>query len=217
MFEEDLEKYTYLSEKADHLISKIANSKEIPYKDIKWYIIKDYLQENNHLRICPMKHDLNNLTTSNYGLYGATMRMGDFTFIEYNDLNIKERQHFTIMHEISHFILHKSDKTYPSLMQENDYSEEDLIIEKEANTLAGMLLTNKKALQSLLNERKPYNYLCKYFGISKTALKIRLFNLIYFQTMQQILNEEKEIENLYAYSKKTIDNYIYYNYKLTIN
>ena len=35
--------------------------------------------------------------------------------------------------------------------------------------------------------------------------------------MKQILNEEKEIDNLYAYSNKTINNYIYYNYKLTIN
>lgn len=120
------------------------------------------------------------------------------------------------MHEIGHFLLHKNNQTYPSLMQENDYSEEDQIFEKEANNMAGMLLTNKKALKSLLNDRKPFNYLCKYFGISKQALKIRLFSLIYFQTAKHILNEEKEIENLYSYSNKCVNNYIYDNYKLTI-
>lgn len=217
MFEDELEKYQYLSKKSDEIINQVAISKGTPYEKIKWYMVKDYIQKNNRICIVPIKHNLAELTTSNYGLYGATMKMGNYTLIEYNDLNIKERQHFTIMHEISHFILHKNDQTYPSLMQENDYSENDKQNEKEANMMAGMLLANKKAIQSLLDDRKPFIYLCKYFGISKPALKIRLFNLFYFQTLEQVIKEEKQIEDLYAYSHKTINNYIYYNYKLTIN
>ena len=56
-----------------------------------------------------------------------------------------------------------------------------------------MLLANKKAIQSLLNERKPFNHLCKYFGISNQAMRIRLFNLFYFQTAKQVIEEEKNL------------------------
>ncbi len=148
--------------------------------------------------------------------HGLTLKDQRMAMVCYNNEYAETRKHFTIMHEIGHQLLHKNHQTYPSLIQENDYSEEDQIIENEANMMASMLLTNKKALKSLLNDRKPFNYLCKYFGISKQALKIRLFSLIYFQTAKHILNEEKEIENLYSYSNKCVNNYIYDNYKLTI-
>lgn len=134
----------------------------------------------------------------------------------YNNECKDTRQHFKIMHEIGHFLLHKNNQTYPSLMQENDYTEEDQLFEKEANNMAGMLLANKKAIQSLLNERKPFNYLCKYFGIRNQAMRIRLFNLFYFQTAKQVIEEEKEVKNIYIYSQQTITNYIYKNYQLNI-
>lgn len=101
-------------------------------------------------------------------------------------------------------------------MQENNYTEGDQIFEKETNNMAGMLLANKKAIQSLLNERKPFNYLCKCFGISNQAIRIRLFNLFYFQTTKQVLEEEKQVKNIFIYSQQTIANYIYKNYQLNI-
>ena len=101
-------------------------------------------------------------------------------------------------------------------MQENDYNEENQFFEKEAKNMADMLLANKKAIHSLLNERKPFNYLCKYFGISNQAMRIRLFNLVYFQTAKQVIEEEKEVKNIFIYSQQTIANYIYKNYKLSI-
>lgn len=62
----------------------------------------------------------------------------------YNNECTDTRQHFTIMHKIGHFLLHKNNQTYPSLMQENNYTAEDQIFEKEANNMADMLLANKK-------------------------------------------------------------------------
>lgn len=94
-------------------------------------------------------------------------------------------------------------------MQENNYTEGNQIFEKKANNRTVMLLANKQAIQSLLNERKPFNYLRKYFEISSEAMQIGLFNLFYFQTA-------KQVTNIFIYSQQTIANYIYRNYKLSV-
>lgn len=94
-------------------------------------------------------------------------------------------------------------------MQENDYTEGDQIFEKKTNSRTVMLLANKQAIQSLLNEKKPFNYLRKYFEISSEAIQIVLFNLFYFQTA-------KQVTNIFIYSQQTIANYIYKNYQLNI-
>lgn len=217
MFTDDIEKYGQLENQAKQLIEKIVVESNYNQKILKWWHISTYLEQKHKIVTVPLnKKDFKNIIADNYGIYGLTVKNHRMAMIFYNNECTDTRQHFTIMHEIGHYLLHKNNQTYPSLMQENDYTEEDLIIEKEANMMAGMLLANKKAVQSLLNERKPFNYLCKYFGISKSALKIRLFNLIYFQTAKEILNEEKTINDLYAYTNKIINNYIYNNYKLTI-
>ncbi|WP_099045210.1 hypothetical protein [Leuconostoc citreum] len=72
-----------------------------------------------------------------------------------------------------------------------------------------MLLENKQAIQSLLNERNPFNYLRKYFEISSEPMQIGLFNLFYFPT-------DKQVKNSFIYSQQTIANYIYKNYQLNI-
>ena len=72
-----------------------------------------------------------------------------------------------------------------------------------------MLLENKQAIQSLLNERNPFNYLRKYFEISSETMQIGLFNLFYFPTA-------KQVKNIFIYSQQTIANYIYKNYQLNI-
>lgn len=214
---DEIEKYTELENQANQLIETVATENNCDPQDLKWWHIANYLENNHKIVLVPLnKNEFSTIIADNYGIYGLTLKDSRMAMICYNNECTETRQHFTIMHEIGHFLLHKNNQTYPSLMQENDYSEEDQIFEKEANNMAGMLLTNKKALKSLLNDRKPFNYLCKYFGISKQALKIRLFSLIYFQTAKHILNEEKEIENLYSYSNKCVNNYIYDNYKLTI-
>ena len=47
-------------------------------------------------------------------------------------------------------------------------------------------------------------------------MRIRLFNLFYFQTAKQVIEEEKQVKNIFTYSQQTIANYIYKNYQLNI-
>ncbi|WP_349535529.1 ImmA/IrrE family metallo-endopeptidase [Leuconostoc citreum] len=215
MLEEELDTYNYLYNISNTLITEIEIKKNTTYQNIKWYTIINYMQENHPIVIKPIKNNFKLISETNFGLYGATMTLGNQTFIQYNDKNIKQRQNFTIMHEISHYLLHQNN-TYVSLMNENNYSEADLIKEREANMLAGMLLINKKILIQLLHDRKPFNYLKKYFNVSTQALDKSLFNHFYFQTIAQILNEEKAIDKPYIYCRKTINNYRYNNHQLII-
>ncbi|WP_349585379.1 ImmA/IrrE family metallo-endopeptidase [Leuconostoc citreum] len=215
--EEELEKYQKLLEMSEEKRKIIALKKNIKIENIKWYDIIKFVETYEDIKIQPLPKNMDELTSTNYGLYGITIR-NKKSFILYNNKTIKERQNFTIMHEIAHCILHdnKKTETYTSLIIENEYSEEDLIKEKEANMLAGMLLINKKILITLLHEKKPFNYLKKYFNVSAKALDTALFNHFYFQTIAQILNEEKAIDKPYIYCRKTINNYRYNNHQLII-
>ncbi|ELY2017908.1 ImmA/IrrE family metallo-endopeptidase [Flavobacterium psychrophilum] len=110
--------------------------------------------------------------------------------ITYNKNNGKERQRFTIAHEIGHFILHSKeqpifiDKT-PSVMYRNNSSStgEDFK-EREANAFAASLLMPKKLIeQEILNVPndfdKAISSLAKIFGVSQQAISFRLSNLGY--------------------------------------
>ena len=214
---DEIEKYTELENQANQLIETVATENNCDPQDLKWWHIANYLENNHKIVLVPLnKNAFSTIIADNYGIYGLTLKDSRMAMICYSNECTETRQHFTIMHEIGHFLLHKNNQTYPSLMQENDYTEEDQIFEKEANNMAGMLLANKKAIQSLLNERKPFNYLCKYFGIRNQAMRIRLFNLFYFQTAKQVIEEEKQVNNIFIYSQQTIANYIYKNYQLNI-
>lgn len=151
---DEIEKYTELENQANQLIETVATENNCDPQDLKWWHIANYLENNHKIVLVPLnKNAFSTIIADNYGIYGLTLKDSRMAMICYSNECTETRQHFTIMHEIGHFLLHKNNQTYPSLMQENDYTEEDQIFEKEANNMAGMLLANKKAIQSLLNER----------------------------------------------------------------
>ncbi len=89
----------------------------------------------------------------------------------------KERQHFTIAHEIAHFCLHKNQD---SLFEDKIFFRgiDSNSIECQANNFAGELLMPKcEFLSQIKKGNKTIVGLAEYFGVSTLAIRVRAKNL----------------------------------------
>ncbi|HSA06774.1 MAG TPA: ImmA/IrrE family metallo-endopeptidase [Candidatus Gastranaerophilales bacterium] len=97
-----------------------------------------------------------------------------------NSTEIKERQRFTIAHEIGHFILHneliQANKQNIFYRGDDNSSKPE---EKQANQFAASLLMPKKELERTLNsfEKIHVEPIAEIFKVSKQMAYFRLVNL----------------------------------------
>ncbi|KUP25799.1 ImmA/IrrE family metallo-endopeptidase [Paenibacillus sp. DMB5] len=113
-----------------------------------------------------------------------------------NDKHKKNRQRFTIAHEIGHFLLHKGHETHIdtaiTVNFRNSISSNGLRSEEiEANAFAAALLMPEELLEEYINENYDgyidYNddeqikTMADAFGVSTQALMIRLGKLNWFE------------------------------------
>ena len=108
-----------------------------------------------------------------------------------NEMHHKNRQRFTLAHEIGHYILHKNlDSLFIekglTYFRSKNYPIENYEIEKEANCFAAELLMPKKIISKLILEKSldishesDFSSLAKKLEVSERALAIRLMGLNY--------------------------------------
>lgn len=108
----------------------------------------------------------------------------------------KERQSFTLLHELAHLLLHKE-----SMIDENNYFDNYKDKEKQANEFAGKLLVPDNFLQQIDTNKISDNahqidvYLNdfkKKWGVSKEVILIRLLQSN--QIKQEIYNNYKKLQ-----------------------
>ncbi len=121
-----------------------------------------------------------------------------------NSKDIQERQNFTIAHEIGHFLLHqKKEHKYKHIRfrDESDLDEKSIREEREANEFAACLLMpeewiirdfHQEMALATMNKEKLKNLALKY-GVSYSALKIRLINLGY-PDISEVDKENKDTQ-----------------------
>lgn len=117
-------------------------------------------------------------TSFKNNISGAILKKDNKYVIYINEKDNKNRQRFTIAHEIAHFLLHR-DKIGDNLtdipsgiMYRSRLSN---IYEKQANRLASEILIPFKLLRNLLIENTTdISKLANLFGVSKEAIRIRL-------------------------------------------
>jgi Zn-dependent peptidase ImmA (M78 family) len=121
--------------------------------------------------------------------------------IGYNKANSPVRRRFTIAHELSHFLLHwkPSAKNKQDVFVDkdlfmkfrntaNEYNQEEVLQEVEANALAAALLMPKHFIERELNkteyqkleEAQIIKQLANTFKVSEPAMTYRLTNLQMF-------------------------------------
>lgn len=123
------------------------------------------------------------ISTLQNGISGEIRKEGDSYIIKVNRHDTKERQRFTIAHEISHYLLHKEligDGIVDDALYRSKLSDK---LEAEANKLAAEILMPwtqiKVKVEELDNlKHEPlYEELSSIFEVSTTAIKIRLGKL----------------------------------------
>jgi len=118
------------------------------------------------------------------GVSGQIKREGDHYLIRVNRHEARERQRFTIAHELAHFFLHKSiiDSTPDGIKDNVLYrSGEPERIEFEANRLAADIVMPMELVEKALQEdfesvvtEATIEGLAARFQVSKAAMEIRL-------------------------------------------
>ena len=85
---------------------------------------------------------------------------------------------FTIAHEIGHFVLH-ADKSQETFYRKDliNVDKEAVPQEKEANCFAAALLMPKGVVLRKFEQTKEVDILYKLFGVSPSAMRLRLKNL----------------------------------------
>lgn len=123
------------------------------------------------------------VSTLQNGISGEIRKDGDSYIIKVNRHDTKERQRFTIAHEISHYLLHKEligDGIIDDALYRSKLSDK---LEAEANKLAAEILMPWSQMKVKIEEldnlkHEPlYEELSSIFEVSTTAIKIRLGKL----------------------------------------
>ncbi len=122
------------------------------------------------------------------GVSGKISKEDGQYIIRVNRFEKRERQRFTIAHEIAHFLLHRDiiDQSKDGITDSVLYrSGESLSIEFEANRLAADIIMPLGAIQEKKKEifgEHPVNeemieHLAEIFEVSKPAMEVRLSQL----------------------------------------
>ncbi|MCH1924531.1 ImmA/IrrE family metallo-endopeptidase [Shewanella sp. C32] len=123
------------------------------------------------------------ISTLPTGISGEIKKEDNTYIIKVNRHDVKERQRFTIAHEIGHFILHKEmigDGIVDDALYRSKLSDR---LEAEANKFAAEILMPWDLIKSKIEEFRDlkneelYEALSKEFEVSTTAIKIRLGKL----------------------------------------
>lgn len=143
-------------------------------EDIK--IIKDN-QKSCPVRITAITEeygiDVYNSSMSR-NISGAIIKEGDKYVIYVNDKHPKNRQRFTIAHEIAHYILHK-EKIGDNLTDNAMYrSKLSNVFERQANILASEILMPVNFVMQFIEENKSVSEMASLFKVSEGAMRIRL-------------------------------------------
>jgi Zn-dependent peptidase ImmA (M78 family) len=119
------------------------------------------------------------ISTLNAGISGEIRLIDNIVVIKVNRHDVKERQRFTIAHEIAHFLLHRDkigDGIIDDILYRSRLSDE---LEQQANRLAADIIMPwtliKKSLEKINSDKveEKIEIVSKLAEVSLTAMKIR--------------------------------------------
>lgn len=149
-------------------ISQVAKHYNKPISHIRHYDISEYCENNMNVIIKYPK--FNKLMVD-----GFADKLDDYFIITINNQGIRQRKVFTLMHEITHCLLHFKDTPRHFSSDVDRHTQHEI----EANVGASLLLINDEALEEYLYRKYSFGRMLNTFGCSKNALRTRLIN--YYQ------------------------------------
>lgn len=161
------------------IVSKVATFYKVGLAFITFKHIRKFCQEELGIVYCGYDFPK---SLNMFG--GMTIKNSDGILVGYNTTHCVERCNFSMMHETFHALNHMGNSKKilqcSNIFERSTYTLEQIYQEIEADIGSSIFLINDIALIFQILLRHSCSYICKYFGMSKLALKLRIINFLYF-------------------------------------
>lgn len=173
---EQIDEYLSFSDKINDYISAVMVANTIGYEDYEYSYIWDFVKAKGvSIRGFPFTG------VARDRISGMIVKDPLETTIGFNQNMNEKRKNFTISHEITHFLFHlnENNTVFTDTERSLHYSYNEVLHEFQANIGASAILIPDIVLFRFLKQGWNLAQLSSKFGISESALYIRLI-----QTMQ---------------------------------
>lgn len=191
--------YKIYQENANYLLSVISKWSKVPIHELSYIDVTEFFTSNYNIEViyfdsccdilknCPEYINKEVYEVSNTFLNkvsGFTVTDGISYKIFLQRFKVSQRQIFTLLHEFVHIFFHCGNNDYMDLFRkletDEEYPDEIIIFEDEANTIASLLYLNDQELVNYLEQGCSFNVIMSRHNISKTALHNRLNNYLVY-------------------------------------
>lgn len=174
-----LEDYWITKSSLSQLITDTSFYFDLHPDDLRWFHFRKYAEDKLNVVFAPV--DIPTEVNGKIVFNGKTVRQSNnegyvITYNTTKKLN-KGRQNFTVMHEISHVILHMN-RSNVSVMNK---SNENSLAERQADIGASELMIPTTGILEMFGKKSSFAGMCNTFECSYSALTIRLLNMLVFE------------------------------------
>lgn len=197
---EQIEEYLNFSEKINDYLSATMLAQKINYKNYTYSHIWSLIESKG---VAIRGFSFNGIAKQR--LSGMIVQDELETTISYNQQMSDKRKNFTISHEIIHYLFHMNEQNTIFMDSERNiqYSYNEILQEFQANIGASAILIPDIVLFRFLKEGWNLNQLSNRFGISESALYIRLIQTMQANFQVPFISAKKNADRIrYKYAGK---------------
>lgn len=203
MLDEDDVRSCYFNARAvfdDFLDNELYTYSKTPTEHLTYFNYINYCKVKYEFDFVPYKFNL----LGNYVGGNLQVHQNDVV-ITYNENNNVPRQHFTKLHEISHYFIHYRNgikgRSFSQSIRSDSLSYEDLILEQEADFGASFMQIHDDGLERCFRSNMSFNYICHEFSMSYASLHTRIMTFLVFEK-ELSQNAALKLTNGYRYANK---------------
>ncbi len=180
---EEADLYPIAQENAANIVSEIQSTYNVGKVDVSWTYFVDLLVNKYSVDI-EAKQFSNIILAKRFA--GAIIIGNKKSVISYNNgvYQNNARQHFTVVHEGVHYMIHKDDhkdgEHYSEILENGSYSPEETQEELLTNQTASLVMLNDEALIDCMHNGKKCYVLADLYGMSGKAIFYRMVNYLRF-------------------------------------
>lgn len=180
---EEADLYPIAQENAADIVAEIQSTYNVDKTDVNWTYFVGLLK--NKYNVSFDRKQFTNTTLAKR-FAGAMIIGNKGSIISYNDgiYQNRARQHFTIVHEGVHYMVHKDDhkdgEHYSVILDNGVYSPEEMQDELLTNQTASLVMLNDEALTECMHTGKTCYTIANLYGMSGKAIFYRMVNYLRF-------------------------------------
>lgn len=203
------DEYSYIASSIYGLQLKTAKYFNTTTENLRWYHYKEYVDKVLNYSI--LEADLGDVTGRILNGYAQIIEDTVSIVVNTNKKQVKTRQNFTLMHEISHGYCHLNENKhdiYLSFSELHKQDPRDKQSELQANIWASHLMLSDEAIFKYMELNYSFQAICREFEISPPALFTRLKSFLVLTIGIPVVKAVTLIRNYEQLNDKSINEII---------